>query len=287
MCLLLYGAASNRGAVWLYGTIRIQQYEQSVDPHQQPAVPTLGIAIVQGAVPSVQRWKRVSYLRSLLKYVSVSQRGMQGVSPDLIVWPEFALNFYLNQEPLLHAQLGRFTQRSNAPLLLGAPRMEERTAASQTETHRYNSAYLLAPSGQILDWYDKLYLIPFAESPPFGMLDVLNVNDGSPRLFTQGERSTIFSLPQARFGVVICYEVIFPRLARRLVQGGAEFLVNISNETWLNDDVGAMTQHFAFTAFRAVENKRFLVRTATAGVSAFVDPLGRPSQWSMQKDGVL
>ena len=291
------------GAVWLYGTSRLQDYPPlSASEYEQPTA-ALDIAMVQGHVPNVQRWKRVSYARSLLKYVSVSQRGMQGAAPDLIVWPEFAVNFYLDQEPMLRAQLGRFTQRINAPLLLGGPRMETVTSGSQTESrklnksnksnksNKYNSAYLLAPGGEIVDWYDKIYLIPFAESPPFDIpIDTKGIFSGyaeAPSLFTRGQRSTIFQLPTSQFGVLICYEAIFPSLARRLVNNGAEFLVNISNDTWLNNDPGAITQHFAFSAFRAVENKRFLVRPATAGMSGFVDPVGRPSHLSTEKDQVV
>ncbi len=277
------------GAVWLYGTSRIQDYPPLSE--QEQAAAALDIAMVQGHVPDGQRWKRVYYARSLLKYVSVSQRGMQGASPDLMIWPEFALNFYLDQEPLLLSQLGRFTQRNNAPLLLGAPRMESVTEDFQTEIRKYNSAYLLSPSGDIVDWYDKIYLIPFAETPPFEIpIDTKGIfsgYEGAPSLFTRGQRSTIFSLPTSQFGVLICYEAIFPSLARRLVNNGAEFLVNISNDSWLNDDLGAITQHFAFSAFRAVENKRFLVRPATAGVSGFVDPVGRPFQLSREKEGVV
>lgn len=279
------------GAVWLYGTSRIQDYPPLSASEQEQATAALDIAMVQGHVPDVQRWKRVYYARSLLKYVSVSQRGMQGASPDLIVWPEFAVNFYLDQEPMLLSQLGHFTQRSKAPLLLGAPRMERVTEDSQTKVRKYNSAYLLSPSGDIVDWYDKIYLIPFAETPPFEIpIDTQGIfsgSEGAPSLFTRGQRSTIFPLPTSQFGVLICYEAIFPSLARRLVNNGAEFLVNISNDSWLNDNPGAITQHFAFSAFRAVENKRFLVRPATAGLSGFVDPVGRPSHLSTEKDRVV
>ena len=169
--------------------------------------------------------------------------------------------------------------------------MESVTEDFQTEIRKYNSAYLLSPSGDIVDWYDKIYLIPFAETPPFEIpIDTKGIfsgYEGAPSLFTRGQRSTIFPLPASQFGVLICYEAIFPSLARRLVNNGAEFLVNISNDSWLNDDLGAITQHFAFSAFRAVENKRFLVRPATAGVSGFVDPVGRPFQLSREKEGVV
>jgi apolipoprotein N-acyltransferase len=109
-----------------------------------------------------------------------------------------------------------------------------------------------------------------------------------PSEFTAGRRSTVFSLPQSTFGVMICYEATYPYLARRLVEGGAQFLINISNDTWLVEGGrAAAVQHFAMAVFRAVENKRPLARVATSGISGFIDPAGRPYHFSTAEEGVI
>jgi apolipoprotein N-acyltransferase len=78
-----------------------------------------------------------------------------------------------------------------------------------------------------------------------------------------------------RPGVVICYEVLFPHLVRELVAGGADLLVNVSNDSWLDaGDGAAPAQHFSMAVFRAIETRRFLVRAATTGVSGVVTPVG-------------
>jgi apolipoprotein N-acyltransferase len=87
--------------------------------------------------------------------------------------------------------------------------------------------------------------------------------------------------------MMICYEAAFPSVARQLVQGGAQVLVNISNDTWLGGIPAATEQHFAMSVFRAVENRRPLIRTATAGISSMVDPTGRVTLRSTAAEGVL
>ena len=76
------------------------------------------------------------------------------------------------------------------------------------------------------------------------------------------------------FGVLICYEAIFPDEVRRFVAGGAQFLVNITNDAWYGRSA-APYQHLAMAAVRAVENGVYLVRAANTGISAVVHPSGR------------
>jgi apolipoprotein N-acyltransferase len=79
-----------------------------------------------------------------------------------------------------------------------------------------------------------------------------------------------------RLGTMICYEVLFPDLVRDLVRRGAQVLVNVSNDSWLDAGSGAaLEQHFSMTVFRAIETRRDLVRAAGSGASGFVDPFGR------------
>ena len=240
--------------------------------------------MVQGGIPTEQRWQPAYYASTLLKYASVTSQGIGSTPPDLVVWPEFAVSFYLDQEAFLRLQLGQFAQMTNTALLLGAPRREERDRT----THFYNSAYLFSANGELAEVYDKMRLVPFAEYRPFPFLPtLLNHSDEAPADFTAGQRATIFSLPKSTFGLTICYEAAYPFFTRRLVRDGAKLLVNISNDTWLGETAAAVEQHFAMTVLRAVENKRYLVRTATAGISSFVDPTGHPYQLSTASEAVI
>lgn len=268
-CLLTFVAAT-----LAYGQFRL------TESHQEQETAPVTLALVKANVPSAQRWQRVRYASTLLAYAQISRQNIGQTQPDLVVWPEFALGFYLDKEPPLRLLLNQLTQQLNAPLLLGAPRAEN------TEESRvfYNSAYLLAPGGALLDVYDKIRLLPFAESWPSFFPALLEHRPEAPTDFTAGSRATIFSLPQGKFGVLICYEATYPSLARRLTQDGAHFLVNISNDTWLAGEA-ASAQHFSMAVFRAVENRRGVARVATAGVSGFIDAFGRPTQQFTAPEG--
>jgi apolipoprotein N-acyltransferase len=150
-----------------------------------------------------------------------------------------------------------------------------------------NSAYLLSPEGQLLGRYDKQHLVPFGEYIPLKssllfFLDKLVEGIGD---FQPGGGTTILSFqpkpserwPSPRtvqFGVVICYEVIFPDLVRRMAAAGAEFLVTITNDAWFGDS-SAPWQHFSMVVFRSVENHLAFARAANTGISGFIDPFGR------------
>ena len=268
----------------LYGTVRLDQYAAPARPAETARV--VRVAVVQGDVPSEQRWQPSSYANTLLKYASVTRRGIQPIGPDqldLVVWPEFAVGFYLDKNHMLRSQLGWFARQLNAPLLLGAPRRE----TAETGARYYNSAYLLAPGGEILDVYDKMYLVTFAEQRPPGFPALVKHSQERPSEFTPGQRSTVFPLPAGQFGVLICFEATYPVLSRRLVHNGAQFLVNISNDSWLvSAGTAAAVQHFSMVVFRAIETRRAVARAATAGISGFIDPTGRPYLVSAQGEGV-
>lgn len=268
--------------VWGYGVARLRHYP----PLSSPPASRLTVALVQGDSDQPHRWSRVHYGNTLLRYIAITRHGTAGQQPDLVVWPEFAVGFYLDDEPALRAQLGQLTGGLNAPLLLGAPRRE----VAPQGVRYYNSAYLLEPGGRLLEVYDKIRLLPFAEFRPPAFPALVTHSATHPSEFTPGRRATVFSLPRGAFGVTICYEATYPPLTRRLVRNGAQFLVNISNDTWLTGPDGggaAAAQHFSMSVLRAVETKRPLARVATAGVSGFVDPAGRLSHLARQEGVTL
>ena len=126
--------------------------------------------------------------------------------------------------------------------------------------------------------YDKIQLVPFGEYVPLsGVIGFVRgwaefIADLEP-----GSRSVVFSGPPAPFGTIICYEGVFPALVRRFVQGGARFMVNMTNDGWFGRTDGPL-QHLGMYPFRAVEHRVAVVRAANTGVSALIAPSGEITQ---------
>jgi apolipoprotein N-acyltransferase len=171
----------------------------------------------------------------------------------------------VDREPALRAQLGTVAAHARDGLLVGGPRL-----ASDREAR--NAAYLIGTDGDIRATYDKRRLVPFAEYNPLpGLTD-----PPEGPVYTPGGIAEAMPVGAAtRLGTVICYEILFPNLIRDLVGRGADVLVNLSNDSWLDAAGGAASrQHFSMTIFRAIESRRFLVRAAGSGASGFVSPYG-------------
>jgi len=152
----------------------------------------------------------------------------------------------------------------------------------------YNSAYLIDAEPRIAGKYDKVHLVPFGEYVPFKKwLPFLGKMVDHVGDFKPGEQGTTISWKNEKLGVQICFEIIFPGLSRAMAHRGATILVNITNDAWFAD-TSAPYQHFAMAVFRAVENRRSLVRAANTGISGFVDPVGRVlAQSALFTDAVL
>jgi predicted amidohydrolase len=226
----------------------------------------LAVAIVQGNIDQGVKWDPAWQSKALQLYRYLTLEAARE-RPRLIVWPETAVPFFLREDPR-RAELETLARAAGAYLLVGAPdRLSEQSR---------NSAFLVGPDGRMLGQYDKRHLVPFGEYVPLRrLLFFVNVlAGGGIGEFAPGKEATVFSTPAGRFGVVICYEAIFPGEVREFFLGGADFLVNITNDAWFGRSA-APAQHLAMAAFRAVENRAYLVRAANTGISAIVAPDGR------------
>lgn len=232
------------------------------------------IAVVQARIPTEFRWKRAFFNRTLAAYGLLTRDA--GQAPlDLIVWPENAANFYLSDEPMLTAQLGTVASAATEGLIVGGPRLGDDGLAR-------NAAYLVTGEGRVRDVYDKHRLVPFAEYDPFRA--VRPSGGGDPDTYVAGADVRPIAGRTLSLGTMICYEALFPHLVRELVRAGADVLVNISNDAWLDPgDGSASRQHFSHVVFRAIENRRYMVRASDSGVSGFVAPSG--AIYSVVADG--
>lgn len=234
-------------------------------PLLQPSPPAararLRVGIVQPNLPPPLKQERPR--RSLERCLELTERALAR-GAELVVWPETAL--MRTPEGVL-PWLRELCRRRRFALLLGCLRRDE-------AGRLYNSALLISPEGAVR-WYDKRHLVPFGEFVP--LRSVLGALPQLRRIgqFSAGRRPGLLRLGGVQLGVLICYEAIFPRMARRLAVGGARLLVNITDDAWFGR-TSAPHQHLWLAAARAGETGLPLVRAANTGISAVVDPRGRP-----------
>ena len=168
----------------------------------------------------------------------------------------------------------RLSTESGLDVLFSSPT----SSYGEIEGRRYyNSAVLLRADGSEPQIYSKVHLVPFGEYLPFRkiLFFVDKFSKGVIGDFAHGEDYTGLTLTNGhRFGAVICYEILFPELIRQFSEKDAEFLANITNDTWYGDTTMPY-HHFALSVFRAVENRKFVVRVANSGFSGIVAPDGR------------
>jgi apolipoprotein N-acyltransferase len=257
-------------AIWGYGGWRLQQTSKTV----ATAPANLGVALLQGNIAQDLKWERASQeaIFSIYRTLTLDAAADPGV--DLIVWPEAATPFLFANDGAFQARQLRLAQVAGRPLLFGSPTYSR----DGDQDVMYNSAFLVGPEATVLGRYDKIHLVPFGEYMPLRrllfFLDKLVQGIGD---FRSGEVYTVMAIPQGRFAVLICFEVIFPELVRHFVRHGAQFLVNITNDAWFGYSP-ASYQHLAMVVFRAVENRLPIVRAANTGISAVIDPTGQLRQ---------
>jgi apolipoprotein N-acyltransferase len=208
------------------------------------------------------------------RHLVLTQRAADA-GARLVVWPESSVPFLFDENPALAALLRDTARRREIYLFFGNDDRERRPEGRRIHV----GAKLLDPSGELTLRYHKIQLVPFGEYVPLQPLFTLGGRFAAKLVqevsdFTPGTEAVTGLVDGHRIGGFICYEAIFPSLVRRFAAGGAELLVNVTNDAWYGT-TSAPHQHLAMAAFRAIENRRYLVRAANTGITAVVDPRGR------------
>jgi apolipoprotein N-acyltransferase len=225
---------------------------------------TARIALVQPALPMAV-WSDPTRARETVARLTALSRAIPRAPVDVVIWPENAVQAALpaNAKLVRHA-LDALSGRARF-LLLGAPRYEP-----AAPDRRFNAALLYGAGPEPLAVHDKVRLLPLFESAP-GWL--AGVDLGSAGL-SAGARPVTLPAGSLRLGPLICYEVLFPELARTQVHAGAHVLVNLSNDAWFAGSAGA-EQHFAAAVLLAASLRRPVLRATPTGVTGAIDAWGR------------
>src|SRR4030042_27696 len=249
-------------ATIIYGQIRLRE--------KTPGN-TFNASIIMGNIEQDKKWEP-SYQNAVIEiYKDFSLKAISS-SPSIIIWPETAVPFFFETDRVYTKELVDFQNQLNTYLLFGSVLIKGKT------DKRYllsNSAVLLDKAGKVDYMYDKIHLVPFGEYVPLQkilfFLNKLVVGIGD---YTPGDHYLRAETPFGDFAPLICYEIIFPGLVRKFYSNGGDFIVNITNDAWFGRTKGPF-QHFSMTVFRAIENRKPVIRAANTGISGFIDSNGR------------
>lgn len=245
----------------------------------------LRVALIQPNIPLSTKHDRESYAEQSTKLRNMTLEAVaQGA--ELVIWPETARPY-----PLLHdldrpethrmPEVQSLARQTGTALLLGAEYLRYR---AEGERNSYNAVFAVDAEGNLLeDWGAKVYLVPFVEATPFRSLlgPLVEGRGGEWKWlsggFTPGPKNAVLTIADTKVGVLICYEQLFPDLARGLRNAGAELQVVITNDAWFGRSLFQRYQANALR-LRAIESRTAFVRVANTGISGFVDSRGRYSQ---------
>jgi len=248
-------------AVWGSRRVAASEWTRAGEP--------IRIGMIQGNVDQGQKWDVTRASAIFQDYVNLTRQAIREGS-QLVLWPESSTPF-LFEENLPAANVVRtLAEQARVPIVFGSDQIE------RGRPDRYfNSAFLVRADGTTGGVYRKMHLVPFGEYVPFQRLlffaAPLTEQAGT---FSPGLNPELLPVDGHRLSVAICYEVVYPDLVRQFVAGGSELLTTITNDAWFGRTSAPM-QHFQQAAMRAIENGRYLVRSANTGISGIVDPYGR------------
>ncbi len=251
-----------------------------------PAAPTreIKLALVQPSIPQEVIWDPRENSNRFVRILELSELAVT-TKPDVLVWPESSLPGLTEEN---YQQIVQLITSNQVYMILGADDAEPRANRADPEPFDYyNAAHLLDRDAARIAVYRKRQLVIFGEYVPFVRhLPFLQRLTPIEAGFARGPGPVPFPIgsPKCRTSVLICFEDVFPHLARRSVDPETDFLLNLTNDGWFGQSA-AQWQQAANAAFRAVENGLPLVRCTNNGLTCWIDAFGRVRQWLGEDTG--
>ena len=265
----------------------------------RPAEKMLRVMLVQPSVPQSLIWNPGADEKRFRELLARSQAALTNET-DLVVWPESALPAL---DETNYPAIVAFAQSNHVWLVFNGDDVEVHPGA----TNFFNAALLMNPEGRIANIYHKRQLVIFGEYVPLARwLPFLKWFTPIQGGWTPGERPAQFFItrwgaelraPQihlvnnaaeapaaVKLSPLICFEDVFAGTAREAAADDTDFWVNLTNDGWFGDGA-AQWQHAAGAVFRAVENRKPLLRCANNGVTCWIDGYGRIRQLFTDENG--
>ena len=226
----------------------------------QPNVPMSGL--------TEQKWlglrrKHVELAEAALERIK-EQQTTDKEQATTVIFPESPMNFMYDRDEEFQTFVRDFASRNKVNVLFNAAEPDE-------ENNKFfNSAVMVNTEGRKIAQYDKIYLVPFGESVPAPLQNIMPALVGS---FSYGKEYDLLPFGEASGGVMICFESHFPNLSREYVLRGADVLIEMTNDGYLGK-TPVLRQHLANAVFRAVETNRPVLRVTNVGITAYINERG-------------
>lgn len=196
------------------------------------------------------------------------QAFSNALAAPLVIWPELPAPIYFYGNRDFHDEAVDIARKHGAFLFV--------TVAYTGKQEPMNSAVMLGANGEEIARYDQTTLVPFGEYVP-PMFSWVNRITKETSDFVPGRDIKVMPAIGHKFGVYICYENAFPDLVRQFTKQGADVLIELSNDGYFGHKA-AREQHLLLARMRAVENRRFVIRSTNDGITAVLNPAGLPVQ---------
>jgi apolipoprotein N-acyltransferase len=246
------------------------------------------VALIQPGIPQTMIWNPTNDLVRFADLIRLSKESLTN-KPDVVIWPEAALPGLPRYERELADPISNLARDHKAWLIIGADDAE----ATPTATNYFNASFLISPDGTLENSYRKRGLVIFGEYIPLERwLPFIKWFTPITGSYTAGDGPVQFGLTatgtvpatKAQTSVLICFEDVFPHIARKSVQVDTDFLVNITNDGWFGEGA-AQWQQAAAATFRTIENGVPLIRCANTGITCWIDAHGCWRQVYADKTG--
>lgn len=262
-----------------YGVLRMDQIDA-----RDVAAEKLKVAMIQGNIGGAEKHLRGA--AGIVRYREMTDAAAQIPGLGAIVWPEGAFDDLVGPNSNL---TGSVAAEVKLPMIVGAVRIDTAPRQRTAQTRYWNSLLAVQPGGDVIAHYDKVKLLLFGETLPFydtfpgfykwlldiGILPYVSV-------FSGGTSYEPLPVGRYRISADVCYEDILPRQIRALMgpidANGTRphAMFNGTNDSWYGPVEPRI--HMALSVFRAVEHRRWLIRSTVTGISAFIDSNGRVVQ---------
>ncbi len=242
--------------------------------------PVSHAALLQPNISQEMRWDNDNLVLIFRRMMAMTEEAA-GHGVQVIIWPESTVPLSYARTDFYREAIESLSRDKGIDIILGSIAED----ASQPDK-MWNAAFLVS-NGRTIGHYDKIRIVPFGEYVPMRkMLFFAHALVHAVGQFEFGTKDTPLD-GRFRYGLAICYEVVFPQIPRTQVVHGATVLVTITNDAWY-DGTSAPRQHLNMARMRAVETDRYLLRAGTTGISALVDPAGQiVQQLEMGKQGII